>query len=188
MTIGLTDRSSPDEAKCVGSSGGVPVTPSDHLASHERKLWRLTLVVLMTLALGLAAISWNEVRASTLLWPVLPIGLVVLVALFGYYIFSKSREVAALRGLVRGLEQRAAGPPDIVQLERLFGLVQRSQQGYRDLIDTFEDLLFSLSPDGEILAANRSFADLLGHPFAELMGRPLDEFVEIAAGAGRAAA
>ncbi len=45
---------------------------------------------------------------------------------------------------------------------------------------TDEDVLFSLSTDGDILAANRSFADLLGHPFAELLGRPLDEFVDVA--------
>ncbi len=70
--------------------------------------------------------------------------------------------MAELRGLVRGLEQRATAPPDVGQLEKLFEMVQRSQQGYRDLIDTFEDLLFSISADGEILAANRSFADLLG--------------------------
>ncbi len=55
--------------------------------------------------------------------------------------------------------------PDVGQLEKLFDLVERSQRGYRDLIDTFDDLLFSISLDGRILAANRSFADLVGHPF-----------------------
>ena len=56
-------------------------------------------------------------------------------------------------------------------------MVQRSQQGYRDLIDTFEDLLFSISLKGEILAVNRSVADLLGHSFSALVGRRLDEFI-----------
>ncbi len=66
--------------------------------------------------------------------------------------------------------------------------MQRSQQGYRDLIDTFDDLLFSLSDTGEILAANRSFADLLGRSFSELVGKRLDEFVDLGDGTGRAAA
>jgi len=145
----------------------------------------LALLVLMILAVGLAVTSWDEIHSRTPEWSALPIGLVVLVALLGLYIFRKVGEIGELRGLVRGLEQRVAAPPDLDQLEKLFGLVQRSQQGYRDLIDTFEDLLFSISLNGDILASNRSFADLLGHPFTELMGRPLDEFVDIADGSGR---
>ena len=118
----------------------------------------------------------------------LPVGLVVLVVLFGVYVASKFREMATLRGMLRQLDQRTVPPPDLGQFEKLFGMVERSQQGYRDLIDTFEDLLFSLSMNGEILAANRSVADLLGHSFGELMGRPLDSFVDITDGTGRAAA
>src|SRR6185503_20021701 len=64
------------------------------------------------------------------------------------------------------------------QLDQLFSLISRSQQGYRDLIDTFEDLLFSTNMDGRILAANRSFADLLNCSFADLIGRSIDDFLE----------
>ena len=144
-----TDRSSFGSEGHAVQSAGLPEAPADRLASHEGKLLQLALFVLMILALGLAVISWGQVRTLAPEWSVLPIGLVVLVALFGFYIFRKARQVAELRGLVRGLEQRAAAPPDIGQLEKLFGQVQHSQQGYRDLIDTFEDLLFSLSMKGE---------------------------------------
>ena len=65
------------------------------------------------------------------------------------------------------------------QFDQLFSLISRSQQGYRDLIDTFEDLLFSLSIDGKILTENRSFADLIDLSFAEVIGRPVDEFLEV---------
>ena len=95
------------------------------------------------------------------------------------YAWSKSKEMAELHGLVRGLEQRATAAPDVGQLEKLFELVQRSQRGYRDLIDTFDDLLFSISLDGRIVAANRSFADLVGHPFTDLVGRPLDDLLDL---------
>src|SRR5579862_5584126 len=186
MNDGATNRPAPVEHGRVASSAAFSPDSSNHLARSEMKLWGLALFVLMVLAVGLAAISWSQVRSLAPEWLALPVGLVVLVALFGFYLLSKFREIVELRGIVRGLVQRAAAPPDLDQLEKLFGLVQRSQQGYRDLIDTFEDLLFSLSSKGEILATNRSFADLLGHPFSELVGRPLEEFVDIAGNSGQA--
>src|SRR6202790_2605680 len=67
---------------------------------------------------------------------------------------------------------------DNEQLDQLFSLISRSQQGYRDLIDTFEDLLFSVTLDGTILTVNRSFADLLKLSFTDVVGRRLDEFIE----------
>ena len=155
---------------------------------RENGLWRLTLVVLFALAGGLALVSWAGLAESPWRLGALPIGLVVLVGLFGSYALAKTREIAELRGLVRGLEQRATTQPAVGQVEKLFDMVQRSQQGYRELIDTFDDLLFSLSDTGEILAANRSFADVLGHSFSELVGRRLDEFVDLGDGTGRAAA
>ena len=109
----------------------------------------------------------------------LPVGLVVLVFLFVAYAWSKTNEIAELRGLVRGIEQRTNVVHDNDQLDQLFSLISRSQQGYRDLIDTFEDLLFSVSNDGKILTVNRSFADLLGLSFADVVGRSLDEFFEL---------
>jgi len=84
--------------------------------------------------------------------------------------------------LLRGLDQKDAGLPSDRQLEQLFGMISKSQQGFRDLIDSFDDLLLALSLEGDIRAANRSFADLLGQPFQKIIGRPLMEFVEDASG------
>ena len=109
----------------------------------------------------------------------LPIGLVVLVFLFVAYAWTKTNEIAELRGLVRGIEQRANAEHDTDRLDQLFSLISRSQQGYRDLIDTFEDLLFSVTNDGRIITVNRSFADLLNLSFADVVGRRLDEFFEL---------
>ena len=182
------DRSPHGHASTAAESPVFSGTPIDRLAIHENRLWRLTLVILLALASGLGLVSWQQLAASPWRLDALPIGLVVLVALFGSYALIKTREMAELRGLVRGLEQRADAQPPVAQVEKLFVLVQRSQQGYRDLIDTFDDLLFSLSSKGEILAANRSFADLVGHPFSELVGRDLLEFVDLGDGTGRAEA
>ena len=188
MRIGKTDRS-PSEPDTDDAAPPKSVAPRiDLLATREAALWRLALVILVILAVGFAVISWGQMRAFADGRRALPVGLVVLVVLFVLYALAKTREMYELRGLVRGLETRATAPPDVGQLEKLFDMVQRSQQGYRDLIDTFEDLLFSISLNGDILAANRSVAELLDHPFAALVGRPLDEFVEMGEGAGRTAA
>jgi two-component system NtrC family sensor kinase len=109
---------------------------------------------------------------------VLPIGLVILVGLFVAYSWRKTNEIAELRGLVRGIEHHAAAGHNNEQLDQLFSLLSKSQQGYRDLIDTFEDLLFSITLDGRIITVNRSFADLLNLSFASVVGHSLGDFLE----------
>jgi PAS domain S-box-containing protein len=130
-------------------------------------------------------VSWNSIRSFALRFEALPIGLVILVTLFGWYTWKRTREISELRGLVRGLEQRDSEPPSDRQLDQLFSVIERSQQGYRDLIDSFDDVLLALTLDGEIRAVNRSFADLVGSSFQQIIGRQLTDFVEDASGDAR---
>jgi PAS domain S-box-containing protein len=161
----------------------------DRLTRRERGVWRLALLLLGALAIAFAAISWDQIRALPHHLEALPVGLVVLVALFVAYAWGKTNEISELRGLVRGIEQqRASAGHDSGQLDQLFSLISKSQQGYRDLIDTFEDLLFSITLDGTILTVNRSFADLLGLSFSDVVGRRLDEFIELSDSGDRKAA
>jgi PAS domain S-box-containing protein len=161
----------------------------DRLTRRERGVWRLALLLLGALAIAFAAISWDQVRALPHHLEALPVGLVILVALFVAYAWGKTNEISELRGLVRGIEQqRARTGHDSDQLDQLFSLISKSQQGYRDLIDTFEDLLFSVTLDGTILTVNRSFADLLNLSFSDVVGRRLDEFIELSDSGDRKAA
>jgi PAS domain S-box-containing protein len=165
----------------AGDSAESPPVASDRdrLSRRERGVWRLALLLLGALAIAFAAISWDQIRALPHHLEALPVGLVVLVALFVAYAWGKTNEISELRGLVRGIEQqRASDAHDSEQLDQLFSLISRSQQGYRDLIDTFEDILFSITLDGTVLTVNRSFADLLNLSFTDVVGRRLDEFVE----------
>ena len=172
---GATDasrRSSP-------ASGRMAV--SDRLEQFERRqseLWRLTFFLLLVLSIVFAMVSWDTIRSLAHRFEALPIGLVVLVVLFGLYAWKRTQEISELRGLVRGIEQRDAIPPNERQLDQLFDVISRSQQGYRDLIDSFDDILLAVSLDGQIRAANRSFADLVGAAFPQIIGRPLTEFIE----------
>jgi len=62
-------------------------------------------------------------------------------------------------------------------LERLFDIVEKSQRGYRELIDSFDDVVFAVGLDGKLQAANRSLEDLLGEPIDALVGRDLGELL-----------
>src|SRR5207342_270322 len=109
-----------------------------------------------------------------------------LVLLVGAYAWRRMREISELRGLVRGLEQRDVTSANDKQLEQLFGMISRSQQGYRDLIDSFDDVLIALSLEGEIRAANRRFSELVGLTFQQIIGRKLGEFLDETSGQGTA--
>jgi PAS domain S-box-containing protein len=151
---------------------------------RQTELWRLTFLLLLIVTSVFAWLSWGTLRTekSNLEALAYSVGLVVLVVLFGAYIWKKTQEIAELKGLVRGLDQKEAGLPSDQQLDQLFQMISKSQQGFRDLIDSFDDILLALSLDGDIRAANRSFSDLLGKPFQKIIGRPLMEFVEDASG------
>jgi PAS domain S-box-containing protein len=161
---------------------------SDRLAHFEKRqseLWRLTFFLLLVISIVFAIVSWNSIRAFAIRFEALPIGLVVLVALFGWYTWRRTQEISELRGLMRGLEQRDAEPPSDRQLDQLFSVIERSQQGYRDLIDSFDDVLLALTLEGDVRAVNRSFADLVGQSFQQIIGRPLTDFMEEATGNAR---
>src|SRR6266403_2176877 len=172
------------------ASGSSPGT--DHRSSvssrfeqfekRQRELWRWTMLVLFLLAVAYAWTSKDAVHSFAHGLESLPIWLVILVVLFAAYMWNKTREISELRGLMHGLEQRDAEPPSDKQLDQLFDIISRSQQGYRDLIDSFDDVLLALNLDGQIRAVNRSFSDLVGTPFQQIIGRPLTEFVQESGG------
>jgi len=169
------------------SAAGDRTTVSSRLKLFEKRqneLWRTTFLILLVLATVFAIVSWDTVRSLTHRFEALPIGLVILVALFGAHVWKRTQEISELRGLVQGIEQRDAVPPNEKQIDQLFDMISRSQQGYRDLIDSFDDILIALTLDGEIRAVNRSFADLVATSYQEIVGKHLSEFVQEAAGEG----
>ena len=154
----------------------------EQFEKRQNELWRLTFFILFLVSAVFAWMSWDWLRASKLHLEALPIGLVVLVALLGAYVWKKTQEIAELKGLVRGLDHKEAALPSDQQLQQLFAMISKSQQGFRDLIDSFDDILLAMGLDGEIRAVNRSFSDLLGQPFQEIIGRRITEFFEDADG------
>src|SRR6202163_1590166 len=184
----MPDSQNKDQSVINASSPVSAKAPvSSRLAQFEKRqkeLWRVTFLILLVLATVFAATSWDTLRSLTHRYEALPIGLVILVVLFGMHIWKRSQEISELRGLVQGIEHRDAEPASEKQFDQLFERITRSQQGYRDLIDSFDDVLIALTLDGEIRAVNRRFAELVGAPYQDIVGKPLSEFVQEAAGDG----
>ncbi len=74
-------------------------------------------------------------------------------------------------------ELDATGAPTEVQFKKLVEVISRSQLNYRELIDSLDHAVFTVSLDGEIRVANRRLSQILGVSFQDLIGHRLDEFV-----------
>ena len=177
----LDENQSARRSTADSLTGGIPRSViSSRFEQFERRqseLWWLTRGVLLLLALAYAWTSWDSVRSLAHGFEKLPVFLVLLIILFGLYTWRKTQELSEMRGLMRGLEQRVEAPSE-KQLGQLFEVISRSQQGYRDLIDSFDDVLLALTLEGQIRAVNRSFSDLVGMPFQQIIGKPITDFLE----------
>jgi PAS domain S-box-containing protein len=71
----------------------------------------------------------------------------------------------------------AAGASTEAQFRKLVEVISRSQLNYRELIDSLDHAVFTISLDGEIRVANRCFVKILGVSFQDLIGHRLDEFI-----------
>jgi PAS domain S-box-containing protein len=158
-----------------------PVQPPQELERLEHKeneVWRLAILMLVILAVGIAVLSQQALQTSQWHLEALPVGVGVLILLFGIYIWSKKREIDELRGYVRGIRKVQDSPPSAEQLERLAEVIANSRQGYRDLIDSLDHLIFTISLDGKIRTVNQRITQVFGFSYSELVGHHMDEFFD----------
>jgi PAS domain S-box-containing protein len=176
--------SSASDSRSTSAARASVASRFEQFENRQKELWRLTFFLLLAISIGFAVVSWSTIRTLTQrLEPLLP-GLVVIVVLFIAYAWKRNQEISELRGLVRGLEHHDTAPPSERQMDQLFSVISRSQQGYRDLIDSFDDVLLAVSLEGEIRAVNRSFADLVGSNYQQIIGRSITDFLEEGSGEG----
>lgn len=175
---------SPSRTPPAGDARASISSRFERFEKRQVELSRLTSFLLILITSVFAWLAWPTIRTFMKNAQVLPIGLVVLVALFVVYTWKRSSEMSELRGLVRGLDRHDVQPPSDKELDHLFEIIARSQQGYRDLIDSFDDILLALTLEGEVRAVNRSFSDLVSLPFQEIIGKPLTDFIEDSSGEG----
>ena len=155
-----------------------PPQELDRLERKENEVWRLAILMLVILAVGVAVLSHQALQTSPWHLEALPIGAGVLIVLFGAYIWNKKREIDELRGFVRGFQKVQDSPPSAEQLERLAEVISTSRQGYRDLIDSLDHLIFTTSLEGEIRTVNQRISQVFGLSYSELVGHRMDEFFD----------
>lgn len=179
--MSLLDRRPDHPAEHPASEPDRKPDKSTVLEKKEGELWRVSLLILLLLATVVLGSFWETARllpSRTVRELAAMPATVVLILTLAAYIWRKRREILELRAYVRGMQHSADAPPSPEQIERLLEIVSKSQQGYRDLIDSLDDIVFTCSLNGEINAVNRACTDLANHSFTELVGQSLDRFVE----------
>lgn len=147
------------------------------LEREESQLWRWALLLLVLFATAAAAFSWQELKDLPYrLWAI-PSGLFVLAVLFASYAFERTREVAALKQILKRFQDQEGVTPSAAQLDHLGQLIVRSQRNFKELIDSLDEVALAVSLDGTLKTVNRRTAETLGVPYSGVVGHKLEEFL-----------
>ncbi|MGI9102841.1 MAG: PAS domain S-box protein [Terriglobales bacterium] len=148
-----------------------------HLEQEEARLWRLALGFVALLAVGVGATSWQNLATIPQHLEAIPVGTIILGLLFAVYMATRRREIAHLRGVMRGIQQREMAPPSEEQLTKLLATLSNSQRSYRELIDSLDEVVVGISLDGTIRTTNHAFVQMVERNFPEVAGHNLEEFL-----------
>jgi PAS domain S-box-containing protein len=163
----------PEPEKQPDRPSGASIT----LDREEAWLWRVALLFVVLLAVGLAAESWERLQSLPYHLGLLSIGLLCVAIAFAGFAYGRRKRVTELKNLVRGLQERASTPSD-EQLDQLGQLIARSQRSFKELIDSFDDVAFATSLDGKVKTVNRRVTELLGIPYSDVVSRRVEEFLD----------
>ena len=150
----------------------------DRLDRGTNQVWRLAVSMLAILAVWIAVFAYEAVQRHE--WRALALALAAGLSgvAISLYAWNKKREADGLRQHIRGFRQIHDLSHAHAQLEKLAEVITASRQGYRDLIDSFDHLIFTLSLNGEIRAVNQRISQFLGLSYADIVGHGLQEFVD----------
>ncbi len=148
------------------------------LDREETKLWRLALLFIALLGVGLAAAAWDNISQISARYRVVPICAAALAIGLAYYTGRKRHQIAHLRAEIKEQEVLPVREKAEDDIEHLVDIIRRSQRGFRELVDSFDDVVLAVSLDGTIQASNRTFADLLGRGFSDFVFHPITDFID----------
>ena len=135
----------------------------------------LGLVILLATAVGAA--SWDRLRQFTGHFELIPILLFTVICTVVWLVYLKTREMSELRHTLIGMQGQQMVLSSEMEAQKLLQTVIASREGFRDLIDSFDASVFTISLDGKIRAANRAFINVLGVTFQDVIGKDLTDFI-----------
>lgn len=156
---------------------GDPPSQMARLDREETKLWRLALLFIALLAVGLAAAAWDNIVQISSRYTAIPVAAAAIAIGLAYYAGRKRHHIAHLRAEIKEKEQPPARTKADDDIEHLVDIIRKSQRGFRELVDSFEDVVLAISLDGTIQASNRTLADLLGLGFSDFVFHPAADFI-----------
>jgi PAS domain S-box-containing protein len=152
--------------------------PPQNLEREESQLWRWILLFMVLLAFGFAALAWERLETLPYHLGPMALGVLLLSVLLAVYAYGRRREVVELKTLLQGLQEHVGAAPSEEQLDQLSDMIARSQRGFKELIDSFEDAACAVSLDGTLRTVNKRVSELAGLPFTDIVGKKFFDFVE----------
>jgi two-component system, sensor histidine kinase and response regulator len=155
-----------------------PSKEMERLERKENEVWRLAILMLVILSVGVGILSKQALEAAPWHLDALPAGAAALILLFGAYIWTRKHKINELRRLVGSVQGTKDQPAVPDEMEKLAEVISASRQGYRDLIDSLDQLIFTVSLNGELRAVNQRVAETLDLSYSEVVGHNLEEFFD----------
>jgi PAS domain S-box-containing protein len=138
---------------------------------------RAALLMLVLLTTAAAAVSWDRLRNLPHGVELIPLLLFVVICTFVILVYRKAREMAGLRGAVQTLQSQQSALASELEVQKLLQVVAASRESFRDLVDSFDSAVFTLSLDGKVRAANKAFVGIFDRPFSEVIGSSIFELI-----------
>src|SRR5437879_7867160 len=91
----------------------------EQFEKRQRELWLMAILVIFLLGVAYAWTSWDSILSLAHHYEALPIGFVVLIALFAVSMGNKPQKTSDLRGLMAAMSPRDKNPPTENHLTQL---------------------------------------------------------------------
>lgn len=146
-------------------------------AAGTRKIVRAALLMMVLLATAVAAASWDRLREFSRVLEFIPALLFAIICFFVVQLYRRMNHVTELRSAMEAMEGRQSALSSELEAQKLLQTISASRESFRELIDSFDAAVFTLSLDGKIRATNKAFTRIVKRSFQEVIGSSLVDFL-----------